>query len=938
MERHVLNPKKIIKGIKKRNGDIVPLDESKINAALYASFAEIAAIEKKEIDEAKINHLTTRVLEKIAAEGMEYPSVDYINQKDVEVMKDHGFLKEAIAFENYSKRRTWIREELKVSKVTDGSGDSTDNSLLVEGEAKATLLPWDRKMIEYALQRECGIDLNKARKIAKNTEKNIFDLGLKSVTTDLIRELNNVHLIEIGEEARMKKQQVLGMPTYDLEQLIFAKSKENSNIAANNPEAINLAIAETTLKKYALENVFSEDVAKAHLSGRFHLHDLGYPIRTYCSSHSLEYIKKYGLNLENLTIKSSSATHTGTLTGHLNTFLASMQAYYAGALGIGYMNIFYAPLLKADLEGKSKKERKEFMKQQAQYLIFSLSQSAFSRGGQVLFIDANVHTGVPTVLKEVPAIGPKGKYQVKRKKTLDEIVDASEEELKDAKIYKIKLADDEGDVKDTTYYATKIKKDDHEKFVYLGKMPENEKNRLYFLNKKELIKKEDGKMHFVQEYDDIEMIKDIKRDEKGDAIDPEDGTVVRYNDFKQEVQEFAEAMLEVWKDGDRDGKVFSFPKCDMHINSETFSDPSQKKLFDYACEVASENGSPYFFFDREETQLSQCCRLRTTITDQTMIKYPERLRFCGFQNVTINLPQAAYRAGKNNLEGMINDIGESMELAVKAHLQKKEFVKKIMDNPAAPLWQVGKKMEDGKPYVDLDNATYIMGIVGLNEAMQYITGKELHEDLNTADKGTSFNQGLKVIAAMNIKTKDLAKKYNLKLALEESPAESTTRRLVKIDLAKYPEQTRSVVKGNIDADETYYTNSIHFKADAPISLTDRINYQSKFHSLIESGAIIHAFVGESRPSSESIGNLVKKTYENTNCAQFVISPEFTYCNSCHGKYAGLLEKCTDCGSENVERIARIVGYFSRTDNWNKSKQGELKDRQKAKDNYVPANA
>jgi len=358
MERRVLNYKKVIKGIKKRNGDIVDLDESKINAALYASFTEIAAIEKKEVDEAKINHLTTRVLEKIAAEGVEYPTVDYINQKDVDVMHDHGFHREAIAFENYSKRRAWIRNELKVSKVTNDSGDSTDNSLLVEGEAKATLMPWDRKMAEYALQKECGVDAKKAKKVAKNTEKDIFDLRLKSVTTDLIRELNNIHLMEIGEEARMKKQQTLGMPTYDLEQLIFAKSKENSNIAANNPEAINLAIAETTLKKYALENVFSEDVAKAHLSGRLHLHDLGYPIRTYCSSHSLEYIKKYGLDLENLTIKSSSPTHVGTLTGHLNTFLASMQAYYAGALGIGYMNIFYAPLLKADLEKKAKKKEK----------------------------------------------------------------------------------------------------------------------------------------------------------------------------------------------------------------------------------------------------------------------------------------------------------------------------------------------------------------------------------------------------------------------------------------------------------------------------------------------------------------------------------------------------------------------------------------------------
>jgi hypothetical protein len=33
-------------------------------------------------------------------------------------------------------------------------------------------------------------------------------------------------------------------------------------------------------------------------------------------------------------------------------------------------------------------------------------------------------------------------------------------------------------------------------------------------------------------------------------------------------------------------------------------------------------------------------------------------------------------------------------------------------------------------------------------------------------------------------------------------------------------------------------------------------------------------------------------------------------------------------SHNVSHLTRIVGYYSRVHNWNKSKLGELKDRQK----------
>jgi ribonucleoside-triphosphate reductase len=38
--------------------------------------------------------------------------------------------------------------------------------------------------------------------------------------------------------------------------------------------------------------------------------------------------------------------------------------------------------------------------------------------------------------------------------------------------------------------------------------------------------------------------------------------------------------------------------------------------------------------------------------------------------------------------------------------------------------------------------------------------------------------------------------------------------------------------------------------------------------------------------------------------------------------------CAHCGSTRVYGISRVVGYFSRIDNWNASKRAEFKDRQK----------
>jgi ribonucleoside-triphosphate reductase len=74
--------------------------------------------------------------------------------------------------------------------------------------------------------------------------------------------------------------------------------------------------------------------------------------------------------------------------------------------------------------------------------------------------------------------------------------------------------------------------------------------------------------------------------------------------------------------------------------------------------------------------------------------------------------------------------------------------------------------------------------------------------------------------------------------------------------------------------------------------------------------------------------LVKDTFFRTQTAQVTVSPEFTLCNECQYIDRGIHETCTRCGSDNVVGETRVVGYFSKVQNWNKSKRlGELKARQ-----------
>ncbi|MBD3245233.1 MAG: hypothetical protein GF335_04540 [Candidatus Moranbacteria bacterium] len=43
----------------------------------------------------------------------------------------------------------------------------------------------------------------------------------------------------------------------------------------------------------------------------------------------------------------------------------------------------------------------------------------------------------------------------------------------------------------------------------------------------------------------------------------------------------------------------------------------------------------------------------------------------------------------------------------------------------------------------------------------------------------------------------------------------------------------------------------------------------------------------------------------------------------------IIEKCSHCGSLNIDHVTRVTGYFSKDSMWNQGKVAELRDRDKA---------
>lgn len=660
-------------------------------------------------------------------------------------------------------------EKKQSSFKLDLGSDVTDKALFVR-TSEDELAKWDATRIRESLVKETGISLRIASEITQEVEAQIFEGKIKFITARLIRELVLGKLLERGLEEAHKRYSRLGFPIYDVQQIIENETnKDNANVP-HGPEATNLTLAEGIKKEYALLRVFSQDVSDAHARGDIHLHDLGMIDRPYCSGQSLEYVKKYGLDLTSSLSQARPAKHAEVLVAHLIKLSAALQCHFSGAIGWDAINLFIAPYLI----GRSEKD----IKQLAQVLIYEFSQQAVARGGQAIFSDINLYWEVPKHFKDVPAIGPGG--------------------------------------------------------IYTGK---------------------------------------------------------NYGDYAKESQAFARALFDVYLEGDGSGRPFFFPKPLVHITEEFFNTPGHEEFLEYISKVAAEKGNTYFVFDRRnEAKISECCRLSFKLekSDIEDAKKPWRMRYSALQNISINLPRLAYRAGGNE-EVLFSQIKNIMNLVAKAHREKRIFIEHLLgkglDGPLGLL--AIRKPDDEHPYLRMHRVTNLVGIVGLNEMVHYHTGEELH------DSREALKFGLKVIAHLKLLCEKLSERYGIRLVLEQTPAETTAYRFSKLDLSWYEKAASTVVKGDVSKGEVYYTNSTQINIGSHFDPLERIKMEGFFHPLIDAGAITHIWLGESKPPPQGIAALVTKSFRQTEVAQVAFSPEFTYCNDCGFIKRGALNKSQD---------------------------------------------
>jgi len=147
---------------------------------------------------------------------------------------------------------------------------------------------------------------------------------------------------------------------------------------------------------YWLNNIYSKEIAEAHKTCAFHIHDLSM-FSGYCAGWSLRQLIAEGLGGVPDKITSTPATHLSTLVNQMVNFLGILQNEWAGAQAFSSFDTYLAPFVKKD--NLTDKE----VRQCIQSFLYGVNTPS-RWGSQAPFTNVTLDLNCPEDLKNKKAI------------------------------------------------------------------------------------------------------------------------------------------------------------------------------------------------------------------------------------------------------------------------------------------------------------------------------------------------------------------------------------------------------------------------------------------------------------------------------------------------------------------------------------------------------
>lgn len=315
-----------------------------------------------------------------------------------------------------------------------------------------------------------------------------------------------------------------------------------------------------------------------------------------------------------------------------------------------------------------------------------------------------------------------------------------------------------------------------------------------------------------------------------------------YAECMHAAQQFAWALLEVIKEGGPGGQTFPAPDVTLSITPEFFASPGNETFLEQVAEVAVRRGHIQVQFERQRQRDIDPATLR-------------QARCVAAHCVTLNLPRVAYRSA--NLNEFLRHVDAVAETVVRAHLDKRAFIRSLLERKSlGPLGFLTSE-RGGRAWLDFDSAAYLVGVAGLNECVQALTGHELH----ASEK--AVQAGARIAEHLSARFDQYGEDHDIDFTLGQTACRETLRRLADLDLRDFPERARQTVKTDPVSQEIFYTAGAQLNDAIECSPMERVRIEGYFHEWFPSGACTWVRLPDDDTARGSVAAFTKMAHQQT---------------------------------------------------------------------------
>lgn len=344
-----------------------------------------------------------------------------------------------------------------------------------------------------------------------------------------------------------------------------------------------------------------------------------------------------------------------------------------------------------------------------------------------------------------------------------------------------------------------------------------------------------------------------------------------------------------WFNKERSKALLTYPVVTAALLTKD-GDVVDKEAEQFLAEQMAAGNSFFVYMSDSVDSLASCCRLRNEMVDNT---FSYTLGAGGVATGSINV----ITMNVNRLLQQGKDLGVEVRKLHKYQVAYRRIMEDFQANGMLPVYDAG--------FITLDKQFLTIGINGMVEAAESFG---LVAGNNNAYK-EFVSSHLKVIYDAN---KEAIAEYGYKFNTEFVPAEN-----LGVKNAKWDREAGLKVRRDCYNSYFYPVEA----SDSDVTLVDKFVLHGKeIIQYLDGGSALHLNLDD-YPDVEQYRKIMKIA-ATTGCNYWATNIKVTICNECEHIDKKTLQRCSNCGSRNIDYATRIIGYLKRISNFSQPRQRE----------------